>query len=133
MFWFSNNKAEMAYHLQEIDFVGNGSFSACEPENWVIGNKKIITPHGTLKVNNYKIVEQNGMVGIQFTVKGTLDFSAMCRGFVVDLGTIAFMRQPHNAWLWGYAFDKQGIPLVNFCGHDDLDGLMNFVSQIEKI
>lgn len=123
----------MIYHLKEVDFDGNGNFSSCTHENWIIGNKKIITPHGTLKISNYKMVEQNGMVGIQFSVRGSLDFSSMRNGRALDIRTIAFLRQPHNAWLWGYAFDKVGYPISNFCGNDDLDGLMHFVSALEKL
>jgi len=133
MFLFSKNKVEMTYHLKEVDFVGNGSFSSCSPEDWIIGNKKIITPHGTLKISSYKMVEQNGMVGIQFSVKGSLDFSTMCRGVILEIRTIAFFRQPQNACLWGYAFDKADYPIANFCGNDDLDGLRDFVCEIEKI
>lgn len=69
MFFSSKNKVEMIYHLKEVDFDGNGNISSCTPEDWIIGNKKIITPRGTLKIREFKIVEQNGMVGIQLSVR----------------------------------------------------------------
>lgn len=123
----------MINHLKEVDFDGNGNFSSCTPEDWIIGNKKIITPRGTLKIREFKIVEQNGMVGIQLSVRGSLDFSSMQNGRSLEISTIAFMRQPHNAWLWGYTFDKVGYPIANFCGNDDLDGLMMYVRDLKRL
>jgi hypothetical protein len=42
------------------------------------------------------------------------------------------MRQPHNAWVWAYAFDENNEPIVNFCGFDDLDGLANFIPFLKR-
>lgn len=123
----------MKYHLREVDFNANGNFSSTPEEEWIIGDKKIITVHGTLKVSDITIVEQNGLVGIQLSVKGKLDLSNFPNGRVLDIRTIAFLRQPHNVWVWGYAFDKNRHPIVNFCGYDDLDGLAQFVSNYEKL
>lgn len=133
MLFSSKNKIAMNYHLHEVDFNANGNFTSIQSVDWIVGDKKIITPYGNLKVCSAKIVEQNGLVGVQFSVKGELNLSSMPMGRVLNIATIAFMRQPYNAWLWAYAFDKNRVPIANFCGYDDLDGLASFVSQLENL
>ncbi len=77
------------------------------------------------------------MVGIQLSVSGKLKLNnfTCSTGYEdeANIGTIAIMRQPHNVWLWCYAFDIYGSPLVNFCGRDSLDGFANFIQQLKRI
>ena len=101
-----------------------------------IGDSYIITPHGTLDIRDAIFVNEGSLVGVQFDVNGTLkmDEYPCSQGFESDIqvSTFALMRQPHNAWLWGYAFDKYGNPVANFCGTDILDGFANFIPFLER-
>lgn len=122
----------MKYFVNEIDATAQGQFSAIPDETWDIGSKCIDTPHGSLKVKKYLIVCNGPMVGIQFEVTGILDLTSLCKDLKQEnITTFALMRQPHNVWLWGYAFDRNHQPIVNFCGHDELDGLARFITEIE--
>lgn len=131
-----HNTCEMVYHAQEVDFAADGSFVDFTEETWIIGDKIIKTPHGTLSIKKVIFVENGPHVGLQFTVDGKLnlgDFSCSNGDEgVVQIKTFAVVRQPHNVWLWCYAFDKNNMPCVNFCGHDDLDGLRHFYSELKS-
>lgn len=82
-------------------------------------------------------MEQGSLVGIQFTVEGTLnlcDFSySNGDEGVANIKTFAIMRQPNNVWVWCYAFDIYNQPCVYFCGHDDLDGLAHYCSKLKEL
>ena len=105
---FSNNKIEMNYHAQEMDLSTKGNFTSFTEETWIIGDKYIKTPHGVLQIKNAIFVEQGALVGIQFTVKGSINLSSFScskgNEGKVNIKTFAVMRQPNNAWLWCYAF-----------------------------
>lgn len=131
------NSTFMKYHVMQIDFQANGNFQDIEDECWEIGDKYIKTNHGNLKILDATRVNNGQLVGIQFDVNGSLsldDFSCS-KGYEPDaqIRTIAFLRQPHNAWVWTYAFNENGSPLVNFCGHDDLDGMANFIPKLNGL
>lgn len=136
----SLNKFYMKYTLWEVDFNGTGNFisigNADDREEWEIGDSYIITPHGTLEISDAIFVNDGPLVGVQFQVNGTLkmDQFSCSDGFEsdIDVATFALMRQPHNAWLWVYAFDEDGNPVANFCGTDILDGLANFIPFLER-
>lgn len=131
----------MRYHVKEVDFSATGNFiSICEwdddREDWTIGDSEIVTPHGTLEILDAIFVEEGPLVGVQFSVSGWLNLDEFeCwdgdEGEVY-VGTLALMRQPHNAWLWAYLFDEGNNPVANFCGHDDLDGLANFIPFLKR-
>lgn len=128
----NRNTPSMHFFVKEIDSTAQGQFTIIPDETWRVTHTCIETPHGTLKVKKYVIVREGPLVGIQFTVKGTLDLSNLSSILgKQDISTLALMRQPHNVWLWAYAFDKSNVPIVNFCGNDELDGLTHFVSEIE--
>lgn len=133
----SQNKYSMKYFVSEVDFSANGGFNAIDEESWEIGDKFIITPHGTLEVQDAIFVDNGPLVGVQFSVCGSLNISNFkcSQGFEndVDISTFAIMRQPYNVWLWVYAFDKFGNPIINFCGHDELDGLASFIPMLKRI
>ncbi len=136
----SLNKFYMKYTLWEVDFNGTGNFISLgdeeDREEWEIGDSYIITPHGTLEIKDAIFVNEGPLVGVQFQVNGTLtmDEFSCSHGFEsdIDVTTVALMRQPHNVWLWVYAFDENGNPVANFCGTDDLDGLANFIPFLER-
>lgn len=132
LFGNKKNNITMTYTVREIDLTGQGEFFKIPQEIWTIGNKSIITPHGSLKIKKYIIVREGPMVGIQFSVSGSLDLSMFNNKGETAIFTFAIMRQPHNVWLWGYAFDKANRPTVNFCGNDELDGLFHFVNELES-
>lgn len=137
MTYSSDNQYKMTYHVSDIDFCANGNFKSIDKETWVIGEKSIITPHGTLHINDALFVEQGPLVGIQFAVTGKLklnDFSCSTgKENEIEIATFALMRQPYNVWLWAYIFDAYGNPLVNFCGYDDLDGFAKFIPCLKRI
>lgn len=122
----------MEYYVQEVDLNAQGQFISIPESSWLITSKNIATPFGKLKVTKYTIVLKGPLVGVQFSVKGRLNFSSISpRKGRKEIKTLAIMRQPHNVWLWAYAFDKDNNPIINFCGHDVLDGLRNFVDDLE--
>lgn len=135
----TGNKFSMPYHLMEVDFDATGKFRSLGDgleEIWCIGDKEIVTPHGTLEILDAFFVEEGPLVGVQFSVDGYLkmnDFSCS-KGHedTIYVSTFALVRQPHNAWLWVYAFDEDNQPIANFCGFDDLGGLSNFLPFLKR-
>lgn len=131
------NKCQMAYYVSEVDFKANGNFKSFEEEIWTINSKSIVSKHGILTISDVIYVDKGSMVGIQLSVSGKLKLNSFtCSTGNEDdanIGTIALMRQPHNVWLWCYAFDIYGSPLVSFCGHDNLDEFANFIQQLKRI
>ena len=135
----TGNKFSMPYHLMEVDFDATGNFYSLGEEKeeiWNIGDKEIVTPHGTLEILDAIFVEDGPLVGVQFSVDGYLkmnDFSCS-KGYenTIYISTFALMRQPYNAWLWVYAFDMDNQPIANFCGFDELDGLANFIPSLKR-
>lgn len=135
---YSNtNKYTMTYHVNEVDFLANGHFQELDEESWIIGDKSIITPHGVLSIEDALFVNQGSLVGVQFSVNGTLKLDEFSCSIglenEVEISTFALMRQPNNVWLWVYAFDRNNNPVVNFCGHDDLDGLAKFILELKRV
>lgn len=116
----STNKYTMAYNVMQISTNGGNSFEDIEEEQWTIGDKYIETPHGVLEVLDAVFVEEGPLVGVQFIVDGTLRVSELGCDEDVEIRTFALMRQPHNAWVWVYAFDEYDDQVANFCGFDDL-------------
>lgn len=133
----SLNKYTMVYHVLEADMLAIGNFESIDEEAWTIGDQFIITPHGNLKIENAIFVDKGTLVGIQFSVSGTLNVADFrcANGFrnTIEVATFAIMRQPHNAWLWVYLFDDNDSPMAYFCGFDDLDCFANFVSLLKSI
>lgn len=132
----NENRLNLTIHVCEIDLAGNGNFMKLDEENWTIGDKCIITPHGELCIKDAKFVEEGPLVGVEFTVEGKMklyDFSCSTGNEKEEsIKTFALMRQPHNAWLWAYMFDNCDTPIVNFCGFDDLDGFSKFVTILKE-
>lgn len=134
------NRFSMDYTVWEVDFSANGSYVSLGEEEdheiWKIGDSKIETPHGTLDILDAILVEDGPLVGVQFSVSGTLKMNNFkcSNGWEdeIEVSTFALMRQPHNAWLWVYAFDEDGVPVANFCGTDLWDGLSNFMPFIKR-
>lgn len=131
------NSTFMRYHVKEIDLHANGNFQSIEDECWEIGDKFIKTNHGNLEIIDATHVDNGQLVGIRFNVWGSLtlnDFSCS-KGYESDaeVRTIAFLRQPHNAWVWTYVFDEDGNAIVNLCGYDDLDGMANFIPKLSGL
>lgn len=130
------NTYEMPYYAMEVDLTATGDFESIDEEVWSIGDKFIITPHGKLRIEDAHFVNNGNHVGIQFSVSGLLNIANFkCSTGVenaVEVYTFALVRQPHNVWLWVYAFDKYGTPIINFCGRDDLDGLANFIPLLKS-
>lgn len=135
------NRLSMDYTVWEVDYSANGNFVPLGEDEkgrevWKVGDSQIITPHGTLGIKDIIFVEQGPLVGLQFSVYGTLkmnDFKCS-NGCEEDIqvSTLALMRQSHNTWLWAYAFDEDNTPVANFYGTDLIDGLANFVSFLKR-
>lgn len=133
----SLNKYQMIYHVLEADMSASGNFESIVEEIWTIGDRFIISPHGNLEIQNAIFVDKGSLVGVQFSVSGTLNIADFrCANGIkntINVATLAIMRQPHNAWLWVYMFDDNDSPVANFCGFDDLDGFANFVSLLKSV
>ena len=133
----NKNKLELSLHICEMDINANGDFQNINEEMWSIGERFIITPHGTLQINDTIFVDKGSMVGVQFSVTGKWnihDFDNSSGSEKdVEINTFALMRQPNNVWLWVYAFNSQGDPVVNFCGYDDLDGFAKFIPSLKQL
>ena len=77
-------------------------------------------------------VNQGPLVGVQFDVKGKLDLSSIANApNYINIKTVAIMRQPQNAWLWVYMFDTEDNNIINFCGHDEINGFMYYIQELE--
>jgi len=133
----NKNKLELSLHICEMDINANGDFQNINEEMWCIGERFIITPHGTLQINDTIFVDKGSMAGVQFSVTGKWNlhdfYSSSGSEKDVEINTFALMRQPNNVWLWVYAFDSQGDPVVNFCGYDDLDGFAKFIPSLKNL
>lgn len=135
------NHFSMDYTVWEVDFTATGNFISLGDEDedeeiWKIGDSFIETPHGILKIEDAIFIEEGPLVGVQFSVSGSLkmnDFRCS-NGWEneINISTFALMRQPHNAWLWVYTFDENGNPLANFCGTDILNGLADFMPFLKR-
>lgn len=132
----NNDICQMIYYVSEIDFNANGKFQSFEEEAWIINNKSITTPHGVLSIKDVIYIENDSFVGIQLSVEGKLRLNNFTCSAGSEkessIGILAIVRQPHNVWLWSYAFDKLGSPVVNLCGHDELDGFAKFIQQLKR-
>lgn len=133
----NKNKLELILHICEMDLNVNGHFQNIDEEIWSIGDRFITTPHGTLQINDTIFVDKGSMIGVQFSVTGEWNFydfnSSSSSEKDVEINTFALMRQPNNIWLWVYAFNSQGDPVVNFCGYDDLDGFAKFIPSLKQL
>lgn len=131
------NYCELDLHICEVDISAKGDFQKIEEEKWTIGDKVLFTPHGALHVNETTFVDKGVLVGVQFSVEGQLKLNELScfvgNEIPVNIKTIALMRQPHNVWLWVYAFDINDNPIVNFCGYDHLDGFSKFVMTLKRL
>ena len=130
-------KLEMSFYVSEVDINAKGYFQKIEKEIWTIGEKCIVTPHGDLTVNDVVFVDNGPLVGVQFSVVGQLCLNNLkCstgKENTLEIKTFALLRQPNNVWLWGYAFDGQDNPVVNFCGYDDFDDFANFIPSLKQL
>lgn len=129
----SVNKFTMAYNVTQVSTNGGCCFDDIEEERWTIGDKYIETPHGVLNVLNAIFIKEGPLIGVQFSVDGTLRITELGCDENVHIRTFALMRQPNNAWVWAYAFDEFNNQVVNFCGFDDLDGMDAFIPALKSV
>lgn len=136
---------DFKYYTNEVSF-DEENFLPFNEEVWRIGYAEnvepsdpnrpflIVTPHGTLYPEGFDLNEDGPMVGIQFDTIGYIDLSAYGHPDkeFVQINRVAIMRQPHNVWVWVYLIDNHGECAATFCGHDDLDGLADFVDFLKK-
>ena len=132
-----NSKGEysMQYKVMEVDLTANGDFKKITEETWNINEHSIVTTYGTLLIEDAIFVEDGPLVGVQLSVSGIMHLDKLNSSQrKQEIATFALMRRPNNVWVWVYAFDKYGNPVVNFCGYDNLDnGLAELVSRLKRI
>ena len=124
----------MTYHCREYS-INHGEFIDLPNEqDWDFDNESISTPYGVLYLKSFMEVNQGPLSGVQFSVYGELDFSSLDNALdSVNIETVAVMRQPYNVWLWIYMFDEDGNNIINFCGNDDLDGFMEYMTALKSL
>lgn len=117
-----------------------------ESEKWVFGLNFIRTPHGNFGITHASKVNNSHHVGIQFRTRGLFDFekfgTTKFQEFYttivepsgisskIGIDSIAFVRQPRNAWLWVYLLDEFGNEILSFGGHEK--GLEDFANFYNK-
>lgn len=133
------NTYSMNYYVSEVSFDNGENFHdlGFDAEIWKFGTKIIETEHGHFSIEDAIFVDKGALVGIQFQVVGSITLSDFDNydGFDdnANIRTLALMRQPHNAWLWVYAFDEYDNQVAIFCGRDDLDGLLHYVNVMRRL
>lgn len=130
--------AAMIYHVKEVTF-NNSDFSEVL-ETWIFSEHGIYTPHGYISFKSFMEVNQNGMNGVEFSVKGVLNFNVNkyveCPFGEINLSAVAVMRQTGNVWLWIYLIDEIGETVAALCGYENLfhmDSFSKFVSKLKCI
>jgi hypothetical protein len=128
------NDCTMTYHCREYS-VNSGGFKHLSSEgSWNFDDKFISTPYGCLHLESFMKVNQGPLVGVQFETYGILDLSSLDSSLdLVNIKTVAVMRQPHNVWLWVYMFDDEDNNIINFCGNDDIDGFKEYIDKLELL
>lgn len=132
------NKYVMFYYPEEIDFDGSETFFHFKKETWIIGDKLIITPHGSFLVKDAVPVESDSLVGVELTVKGSLrldNFSCSdgTEDDNVDIEAFAFVHRSGDSRVWVYGFDSEEDNIVNFRGTEDEEGLSIFTSFLKRV
>ncbi|MGN0049535.1 MAG: hypothetical protein ACI37U_11660 [Bacteroides sp.] len=132
------NKYIMFYYLEEIDFDGSETFFHVKKETWVIGDKLVITPHGSFLVKDAVPVYSASFVGVELTVKGSLrldNFSCSdgTEDDNVDIEAFSIVHKSGDSRVWVYGFDSEEYNIVNFRGTDEEDGLPIFTSFLKRV
>lgn len=116
----NQSPAIIHYKAEEISFNNRDWIKYDEPQDWDFAIDEIRTPYGTLSVEGYMEVEQNGLVGVQLETYGYIYLSDIPQypgdDDDVFVKTVAVMRQPNNVWLWLYLFDDHHNPIASICG-----------------
>lgn len=106
-------------------------------DEWEFSLSEIRTPYGDFDIEGFIDVKQNGLVGIQLDVFGSLELSGL-PGYAgeeedVEIRAVAIVRQPYNAWLWLHMFDDHFNHVASFSGTEkEMDGFAHYVSKLKK-
>lgn len=131
----------MKWYLDEVTF-NNRDFIKLgfAVETWIFSEFFLNTPHGTLEYGSVRFIDQGPLVGLEIRMdesSNKFKFSDIqgCPSYMgeEEVGAVAIMRRPNNAWLWLYMFDRNLQPIASFCGHDDLDEFSKYVDNIKSI
>jgi hypothetical protein len=129
---------EMKYTVQEVIYGKNDTHRFDKEQEWTLSNELIDTPYGLFDIEGVRFVEEGPLVGLEFKVDGSLSvddlpgYNGKERDIYIE--SIAIVRQPNNAWLWGYFMDEEGETIVTFCGYDNLfHGLAEYVQNFKTL
>ena len=126
----------VTFHVDDVRF-GKGDeidlgFSS---EKWDFGLNGLKTPHGNLVFDGFYIVNNDDFVGAQLSARGLFkftDYKDYHEGYNIPVKTVAFVRHPHNVWLWIYMLDSSGDQIACFCGHEEGDEFEDFMNYLQE-
>lgn len=114
----------MNYIVEQVSFNNKDIVNLKSEETWRFTKHSITTPNGVIKIDNCHKVYNNQFVGVQLSAWMTTIRLNCYDGYVgdkdmSDIKTVAFVRQPHNVWIWVYLIDENGETIATFCGHEE--------------
>ena len=129
----------MKYVVKEGSFECNDSLGFELNEVWEFSECSISTPHGIMKIGDCMRVDDGQFVGLElYPWMSTLrldGYDGYNRNDAMpSIKVVAFVRHPHNVWLWVYMFNEVGENIATFCGlEENLDDFSNYVRRLERV
>lgn len=129
----------MKYVVKEVSFECNDSLGFELNEVWEFSECSISTPHGIMKIGDCMRVDDGQFVGLElYPWMSTLrldGYDGYNRNDAMpSIKVVAFVRHPHNVWLWVYMFNEAGENIATFCGlEENLDDFSNYVRRLERV
>ena len=126
--------------VKKVSFNNQDFVELESEETWAFSNYSITTPNGFIKIDDCTRVENEQFVGVELSIwKSTLRLFRY-DGYEGDNGTpeietVAFVRHPHNVWLWVYLMDEAGETIAVFCGHEKNfdDEFAKYVEELDEV
>lgn len=127
----------MDFITKQVSFNNKDFVDLESAETWHFSKHSISTPNGVIKIDDCIEVNNEQFVGVQLsTWKSSLRLN-FYDGYSGDNGmpeikTVAFVRHPHNIWLWVYLIDDEEETIATFCGHEK-DFREEFAEYVEEL
>lgn len=113
----------MNYIVKEVSFERENFVSFESDETWEFSTRSVRTPKGDFMIDDVHLVDNDQFVGVElsiwmsnFQLNQYKDESSSNE--MPQITTLAFVRHPHNAWLWAYLIDEIGHTIATFCGYE---------------
>ncbi len=139
----NDSRIKFLYMSSEVSFDQRTWNKLAEGDEWGYEWRftldDIHSPYGSFNIFSFREVRQNGLVGIQLDVSGSLSVKQL-PGYSgndeeIPVSTIAVVRQPHNVWLWIHLFDENGQYVAAFSGTEKnafSDDFPNYISELKR-